>query len=465
MKKIVELLLSGLLLISLTSCHGRPAMAPYVMPETFDTSRTYDISFWAKNDSNPNQIKIYEEAIEDFHKLYPNINVTLTNFISYPDLYKNILQKIATDTTPNVAIAYPDHVASYLERPNMVVDLNTIIDDKRFGLGGSEIKFDGIKKEDLLKEYVDELYLMQGTTKVLSSLPFMRSTEVLYVNKTWIEENGFEMPKDNIFTWDYVWEICYKAIEIDPTMIPFIYQSSDNFFIELCYQNGYSYTTENGDVLFSNENNIKMVEELYKLYKDGLFALKANTGIYPGDRFNKGRCIFGVDSTAGSTWMGPRSPLGAASNVDFEVVVTTVPQVDLNNIKTISQGPSLCLFNKKDDQEVLASWLFLQYLLTNDIQIAYASTEGYSPVTSKAINSSEFKAMLNDDDMYSVQRDAIQNIIEFKDYTFTTPAFNGSAIVRNEVGDIINKACKSKKNKPNVTNIFYEAMVNCGYIN
>ena len=47
----------------------------------------------------------------------------------------------------------------------------------------------------------------------------------------------------------------------------------------------------------------------------------------------------------------------------------------------ISQGPSVCVFNKEDPQEVLASWLFSQFLLTKEVQIPYSQTEGYVPVT------------------------------------------------------------------------------------
>ncbi len=61
-----------------------------------------------------------------------------------------------------------------------------------------------------------------------------------------------------------------------------------------------------------------------------------------------------------------------------------IPQADPENPQMISQGPSLCIFNKKDSGEVMASWLFTQYLLTNKVQIAYAETEGYVPVTVKA---------------------------------------------------------------------------------
>ena len=72
-----------------------------------------------------------------------------------------------------------------------------------------------------------------------------------------------------------------------------------------------------------------------------------------------------------------------------------IPQVDPEHPKMISQGPSVCVFNKQDPQEVLASWLFTQYLLTNEVQIAYSETEGYVPVTSKAQDSAEYQDYLS----------------------------------------------------------------------
>ena len=161
--------------------------------------------------------------------------------------------------------------------------------------------------------------------------------------------------------------------------------------------------------------------------------------------------------------MGPSSPLGhtAQTGEDFEVLVTTIPQVDKTNPQVISQGPSLCLFNKEDPQEVLASWLFMQYLLTNEVQISYAQTEGYSPVTTKAIESTEFQAFLNSEEIYDVQKAAILNVMEYKDKTFTTPAFVGSADVREQVGRIIDSASQSKKKEIDVYALFKTAMNNC----
>ena len=85
-------------------------------------------------------------------------------------------------------------------------------------------------------------------------------------------------------------------------------------------------------------------------------------------------------------------------------VVRPVPQYDVNNPSMISQGPSICIFNKSDRQEVLASWIFAQYLITNDVQIPYSETEGYVPVTKKAVNSDEYREYLalggSDDNEY-----------------------------------------------------------------
>ena len=92
----------------------------------------------------------------------------------------------------------------------------------------------------------------------------------------------------------------------------------------------------------------------------------------------------------------------------------------------ISQGPSLCIFNKEDPQEVLASWLFAQYMLTNEVQIAYSQTEGYLPVTSKAQESAEYQNYLSrsgedNDTYYSVKIDATKLLLALPSFPRGAP--------------------------------------------
>ena len=60
------LLAAGLLL---AGCHGQQEQAAFSVPEAFDTSRNYEITFWAKNDTNLRQTDIYRQAIADFQEL------------------------------------------------------------------------------------------------------------------------------------------------------------------------------------------------------------------------------------------------------------------------------------------------------------------------------------------------------------------------------------------------------------
>ena len=49
----------------LTGCHGSKESSEFQTPEAFDESCDYEITFWAKNDTNKAQTQIYEQAIND----------------------------------------------------------------------------------------------------------------------------------------------------------------------------------------------------------------------------------------------------------------------------------------------------------------------------------------------------------------------------------------------------------------
>ncbi|MCD7817901.1 MAG: extracellular solute-binding protein, partial [Lachnospiraceae bacterium] len=122
-----------LCLLTLTGCHGsRETKEAFQVPDEFDTSQEYEITFWAKNDTNKTQVAIYEQAIEDFEELYPNITVNIRLYTDYTDIYNDVITNIATDTTPNVCITYPDHIATYLTGDNQVVALEDLMTDEKY---------------------------------------------------------------------------------------------------------------------------------------------------------------------------------------------------------------------------------------------------------------------------------------------------------------------------------------------
>ena len=92
----VTLCLLTMCTIILTGCHGSKGLPAFEVPENFDTSRNYEITFWAKNDTNKTQTDIYKKAITDFEALYPNISVKMKLYTDYGRIYNDVITNIAT---------------------------------------------------------------------------------------------------------------------------------------------------------------------------------------------------------------------------------------------------------------------------------------------------------------------------------------------------------------------------------
>jgi len=464
MKKLLALML--LLSFILTGCHGSRDSSAFEIPDSFDETRAHEITFWAKNDTNILQTQIYEKTIEDFQAIYPNIHVNLRLYTDYGKIYNDVITNIQTGTTPNVCITYPDHIATYLTGDNCVVPLDGLFADAKYGLGGSEVRFDGPTRAEIIPQFLSEC-AFSGSHY---AMPFMRSTEACYINADFVKALGYEVPE--MLTWDYIFEVADAAaatkgedgvfsLNGQNVLIPFIYKSTDNMMIQMLRQKGAPYSTDTGEIgIFSDETR-EILMSLVPHVKNGAFST-FKISSYPANFLNAGQCVFAIDSTAGATWMGSDAPLidiAEEALVEFETAVRPIPQFDPENPKMISQGPSVCVFNKQDPQEVLASWLFAQYLLTNEVQIAYSGTEGYVPVTSKAQQSDEYidylsRAGEDNQHYYDVKIEAARLLLSNTENTFVTPVFNGSASLRNAAGQMIEEVTKGTRRKKDVNDQF-----------
>ena len=476
-KLLALLLLLSLTVAALASCHGKVILAPFSMPEELDADRQYEITFWAKNESHIVQAEVYKRAVREFEALYPNIKVNLVLYTDYGRIYSDVITNMQTGTTPNVCITYPDHIATYIMGENVVVPLDELMADEKYGLGGSEVRFDSPSADEITATFLEEGKI----SGIQYALPFMRSTEALYINETLLNSLGFDIPDE--ITWDFVFEVSSYAMALGKTtvtddsgkekevylangqevLIPFIYKSTDNMMIQMLRQKSADYSTDGGEILLFNDETKEILGTVADAARDKSFST-FKISSYPGNFLNAGQCIFAIDSTAGATWMGSNAP-----NIDiakenlntFDLAVRAIPQYEDGTRAMISQGPSVCLFNKEDSGEVLASWLFMQYLLTDGIQISYSETEGYLPVTETAINSPEYQDYLSrsgeDNDLYyHAKIEATKLLLDNREYTFTTPVFNGSASLRNAAGQLIEETVKGINRGKTVDDAFFE---------
>ena len=264
---------------------GKGGKKPCNFRTNFDTSRSYEITFWAKNDTNKTQTDIYKKAISDFEALYPNIKVDLRLYTDYGKIYNDVITNIATDTTPNVCITYPDHIATYLSGEGTVVPLDTLFSNEKYGFGGSELAYDGPGESDMIDKYLEECTFSGHTYAV----PFMRSTEACYVNKTYVEKLGYTLP--DTLTWDFIWEVSEAAMKqnADGTyaingqdvLIPFIYKSTDNMMIQMLKQKNADYSSDDGTVGLFNDTTAELLLEIATHVKSGAFSTSRFPAIRP----------------------------------------------------------------------------------------------------------------------------------------------------------------------------------------
>ena len=441
----------------------------FVVPEGgFDTTKEVEISFYTT--MGKDLVKVLEKSLEDFNKLYPNIIVNHTSIGGYDDVLDQIKKELQTGEQPNLAYCYPDHVA-YYNLANAVIKLDPLIDSKI-----EVTRADGTKEIlGFTQEQIDDFiqgYYNEGREfgdGAMYTLPFSKSTELLYYNKTEFEANGWKVPT----TWDEMEVLLRKIKEKYPNDKPLGYDSSANWFITMCEQYGYPYTSATAPhYLFNTPETRAFVKMFRNWYVDGLVTTQDILGGFTSSLFTekdptKARSYMSIGSSAGATKQKPADD--DQGNAPFEVGIATIPQVDPSNPKVISQGPSVCLFSSEDPQEVMASWLLIKFLTTNVLfQANFSLNSGYVPVIKSVNTNSVYARKLENANGYNnIASLSAKICLEQQAAYYTSPAFSGSSKAREQVGVIMKKCFEGvwsdNEVDAKIEEIFKAAIRECEY--
>ncbi len=405
---------------------------------------------------------VLDAYIVEFNKLYPNITIVHEQVGSYDDVRDQISTEITVGNQPNIAYCYPDHVAVY-NISKAVVALDSLIDNiaevtradgttERMGLTQKQIN-------DFIPGYYNEG--KQFGDGKMYTLPLSKSTEVLYYNADFFAEHNLTPPT----TWDELEALCAKIREIDPDCIPLGYDSESNWFITMCEQLGTPYTSATGEhFLFNTPENREFVKRFRGWFEAGYVTTQEIYGAYTSGLFTAEsgqKSYMSIGSSAGATHQRP-------SNSAFQVGIATIPQVDPEQPKVISQGPSLCIFDKANKQEVYASWLFVKYLTTTvEFQAEFSMVSGYVPVLKSVAENETYKAWLEKADGGAyISALSAQVCLDQADAYYTSPAFNGSSVARDEVGKLIKDCFSAETDDVDamINKMFEDAVEKCKYL-
>jgi len=461
MKKLVSMIL---VLMLCMMCIAGTASAATVPAGGYDGSEV-TITFY--NTMGKNLTTVLDAYIEEFNALYPNIHVQYTSVGGYDDVRDQVSTEITVGAQPNIAYCYPDHVALY-NLAYAVATLDELIDSKEVvTLADGTTEILGLtdeQKADFIEGYYNEG--REFGDGLMYTMPLSKSTEVLYYNKTFFEANNLTVPT----TWEEMEAVCAAIKAIDPNSIPLGYDSEANWFITMCEQYNSDYTSATyPHFLFDNETNRGFIKMFREWYEKGYLTTQTLYGAYTSGLFTSNtevKSYMSIGSSAGATYQRPAA--NADGSYPFEVGIATIPQVSVDNKKVISQGPSLCIFNKSNPQEVIASWLFVKFLTTNvAFQAEFSMASGYVPVIKSVGDNEVYASFLASADGGSyISALSTKVCLEQADAYYTSPAFNGSSTARDEVGKLLSKCLTANANGDvdgMIAEAFQDAIDECEY--
>jgi multiple sugar transport system substrate-binding protein len=234
---------------------------------------------------------------------------------------------------------------------------------------------------------------------------------------------------------------------------PLGYDSDSNLYITLSEQMGIPFTSATGDhYLFNNAEAKAMVTGLKDKYDKGYFVTKKTTAnsTYTSTKFTAGEILMSIGSTGGTTYN---------QTANFTVGVAVPPSVDLDKPAVISQGPSICFFNKASAAEKKAAWLFYRFISSAENSTYYGISTGYQPVRISSYQTANYlKFVQAASGSRTIFNDVATVAQDMQSSYFNSPVFDGSAKVRTEVASLLGSVLLGSKS---VDGAFTDAMANC----
>ena len=434
------------------------------------------------------------DQIKKFEEIYPEYKVDVVSKGGYDNLKKAISLEVSTGNFPDVTLGYPDHVAEYLSA-DIVVPLDDYMnsEDPEIGIGEGAHN----AKNDFLPNYMEEnrQYDEKGTTY---GLPFNKSTELMYYNKTVFDHYNVKVPT----TWKEFEETGNKLQSLveadikagkvvktadgktldwsalkDQKATPvrsYTYDSSANALITLIRDFGGTYTKvgdsiEKGTIEFDSAETREALNMLVRMRDNRSFSIPNFwESKYASDLFVKLQTFLTVGSSAGAKHNLPKD--GA-----FEVGVAPIPFNDSleNNAgkNVIQQGTNLMMLDAHDDVEIkTGAWKLIRFLTAYqdeetgyDPNVQFAIGASYLPVRQSGLDSEAYKTFMNDTagtDQDKIVRASAKKAMEY-DSTwnkFTDPAFVGSSVVRTKAGEVIPAVIVAEKSVDEAIKACYDSL-------
>lgn len=281
--------------------------------------------------------------------------------------------------TPHIMVSDSSAIGSWYQA-GLIEDLTRLVTDPAVGM----------TEKEQLAFYPGVFSEFEENGSVRLGMPFSQAIQVLYYNQSWAEELGFDSYPAN--TEDFLEQSCGLEDEEERAGLIFSPQAGNILSFLYAYRGEPGLSGER-EYQFSSSEIQEFAEDLREMSQGGCVQLISN---YPNpmaiegeyERFNDREALM----IMGSSLMQEH----------IQVVSDQIGQLDQwkmlafpgpDGTKVVSsEVQSVVIFDSTPEAE-LASWLFLQYLVSPEVQAEWSQYSGYYPTRKDSLRLlSDFRA-------------------------------------------------------------------------
>lgn len=350
---------------------------------------------------------------------------------------------------------------------------------------GKVVAFDNYLPDSIKSDLIDTFYQETLINNSHYGLPFVRSTEALYVDETALTSlyagDGW---KTLITTWDGIYQICDKISTLTDNAdykkwYALGVDAASNFFIDgvSTLNGGSGYVDPTGTntdsiVKFNNDATIKWLEKVQSgsknmFYTSGYASNLMNAAYSKDNPAQETGCFMAIGSTAGAKYYGKEYINSTFGVYNIPSYNTTASGQEGAYDATRAQGPNILMFKStkyKDNDKVEMAAKVVNLMLETNFQVEYSTSTGYLPVVSSAKDNQAFIDFTNNGtitaETIKLASERLLNPTIAAQKAIITPAFNGSNAVQNAVADLIKSILTPQIGATEPTDVT-EAMKKC----
>jgi sn-glycerol 3-phosphate transport system substrate-binding protein len=325
-------------------------------------------------------------AIQRFNESQSKIEVVGTYQGGYDETVTKLQQAVAAKTAPDVTMLERAYVEMFAD--------SDVLEDLTPYMKKSNVSAD---------DFAAGLMGHSSFNKKLVSLPLNRSTPILHVNKTMLDELGLPVPK----TWEELKKVAnalvikengeYKRYGVTMPYdtwypIAMITQAKGKFFNE-----------EGTSIGFDKGEGKKVFQFLKDLQSTGAlyYPPAKDSGNITNQMFTSGK--------VGMMYQSTGSIGGLLTNVKFEYVTTFLPMDQV--YATPTGGANVAMMAGSKNKE--AAWEFIHWMMTDPKGgLQFVLDTGYLPFTKKMAESQQMKDLWAKEPLRKTAYDQLQYAVD-----------------------------------------------------